>query len=68
MKYFLCLYCLFNFLVAGLSQCPDTLKLYNFPCCISGMDWSESDQRLYLVSDVNNFVYVAKVNLMKKLH
>lgn len=45
------------------GQCPDTLKPVHTPCCISGMDWSEAEKSLFLVSDLENKVYKAKIDM-----
>lgn len=59
------------FLITVLStgvfgQCPDSLKSINFPCCISGMDWSEPEKTLYLVSDLENKVFKARIDFKEK--
>lgn len=45
------------------AQCPDTLHPAHTPCCISGIDWSEEEKTLFLVSDLENKVYKAKIDL-----
>jgi len=35
----------------------------DLPCCISGMEWSERDQKLYFVSDQNHKIYYADFKL-----
>ena len=51
------------FFLPGFSQSPDTLLISNFPCCISGIEWDDQEERLFLVSDLSNKVYVATVDL-----
>lgn len=45
------------------GQCTDTLYPIRFPCCVSGVEWSEEDQTLYVISDLQNKVYKAKLSV-----
>src|SRR5689334_1752380 len=45
------------------GQCPEILQPIHVPCCISGIDWSEQEKTLFLVSDLENKVYLARIDM-----